>query len=529
MPEVASDEHVERSFPGLAKAFSKGVVQIEVSAVEHQWVSPQKPPKTEEWAGSGWFIHNKWLGPKIADSDALHLVTNGHVAIDAVRIVLRLPQLGKLPIPAEVIGLSPPDQFDLALLRVKNMTQLIEAYERKVGKYDPETSFVKLDIGNSDDVHAGENLMALGYPEGLPGVKTTLGVLSGYQQMGSKLYMQMTTPINPGNSGGPLLNKEGYVVGVNTAGIPGSENIGFAIPADNLKAVLPVLVYTRRYVRPMYGISIVPTSELNELFGMPKNQHGLYIAQVFKDSLAEAAGIQKGDVLFEIDGMALSRRGQMWMKDINTYVDIEGYMQFQHLNSKVGLKVWRMDGNKNKGAVKQLTLTYKITKPTAIPTVYEAALKKLPFQIKGGLVFSQLTQNYVSAMTNPVVQGGSAYVAAPNLMKYGTAPYNNEEPKVVIADVATSSLGEETKVFQPAMVVKNVNGMKVNTMAELCEAFAKPAKDVDGEDWITVETVHGEFSGMPLAKAEASDRMLAKTGMYKLTSCSKTAASKKKL
>jgi S1-C subfamily serine protease len=78
---------------------------------------------------------------------------------------------------------------------------------------------------------------------------------------------------------------------------------------------------------------------------MPKNQHGLYIAQVFKDSLAEAAGIQKGDVLFEIDGMALSRRGQMWMKDINTYVDIEGYMQFQHLNSKVGLKVWRMDGN----------------------------------------------------------------------------------------------------------------------------------------------------------------------------------------
>jgi len=252
------------------------------------------------------------------------------------------------------------------------------------------------------------------------------------------------------------------------------------------------------------------------------------VLKVFKGSLAAAAGIQKGDVLFEIDGMALSRRGQMWMKDINTYVDIEGYMQFAHLNSKVAVKVWRMDADRSKGAVKDLTLTYKITKPTAIPTVYEAALKKLPFQIKGGLVFAQLTQNYVSAMTNPVTQGASAFIPAPNLMKYATAPYNNEEPKVVIAAVATSSLGEETKVFQAAMVVDKVNGVKVNTMAELCDAMAKPAKDVDGEDWITVETVHGEFSGMPLKEAEASDRKLAKTGMYKLTSCGKTAAPAKK-
>merc|ERR1711998_552879 len=104
-------------------------------------------------------------------------------------------------------------------------------------------------------------------------------------------------------------------------------------------------------------------------------------------------------------------------------------------------------------------------------------------------------------------------------MGYSNAPYNNQEPKVVIADVVTSSLGEETKVFQAAMVVKNVNGVKVNTMAELCDAMAKPAKDVDGADWITVETEHGSFSGMPLAKAEASDRKLAKTGMFKLTSC----------
>merc|ERR1712054_477430 len=145
--------------------------------------------------------------------------------------------------------------------------------------------------------------------------------MSGYQQMGSKLYMQMTTPINPGNSGGPLLSKEGYVVGVNTAGIESSQNIGFALPADNLKAVIPVLVNQRIYVRPMFGIEVVPSAaEENKLFGMPAGQHGLYIAGVFKGSLAESAGVKKGDVLFELDGMPLSRRGQMYMKEIHTYV-----------------------------------------------------------------------------------------------------------------------------------------------------------------------------------------------------------------
>jgi hypothetical protein len=235
--------------------------------------------------------------------------------------------------------------------------------------------------------------------------------------------------------------------------------------------------------------------------------------------------MQKGDVLLEVDGMPLSRRGQMLMKEIGTYVDIEGYMEFKHLNAKVAAKVWRRDSKTNKGAMKELSLTYKITEPMAIPKVYEAAtLNKPPFQIKGGLVFSQLTQNYVAEMTNPVVQGGSGTVPAPNLMKYANAPWNNAEPKVVIAAVATSSLGEETKVFQSAMVVKKVNGLVVNTMDDLCDAMAKPAKDAKdatGADWLTVETEHGEFSGMPLAKAEASDKQLVKTGMYKLTSCPK--------
>merc|ERR1712196_168905 len=103
--------------------------------------------------------------------------------------------------------------------------------------------------------------------------------------------MQVTAPINPGNSGGPLVNAAGQVVGVNTAIISGSEDIGFSIPTRVLQVVLPVLAEVRTYVKPMFGIEITPTAaKENRVFGMPDGMHGLYVNRVYKDSAADAAG-----------------------------------------------------------------------------------------------------------------------------------------------------------------------------------------------------------------------------------------------
>jgi S1-C subfamily serine protease len=103
----------------------------------------------------------------MAASKDLHLVTNAHVAMDAVRLDIRLPSCGIAPIKVEVVGLSPQAQHDIALLRVVQPSELYKLLrERKVAVKD---GFVK----------AGEKLMALGYPEGMPGVKSTLGVMSG--------------------------------------------------------------------------------------------------------------------------------------------------------------------------------------------------------------------------------------------------------------------------------------------------------------------------------------------------------------
>jgi len=514
---VNVDEPATGDFPALAKKFSKGVVQIMVVKAKHQWLSPQKQPSTEEVSGSGWFVQNSELGPSLKDSKDLHIVTNAHVAMDAVQLTIRLPATGLLPIKCSVVGLSPPDEHDLALLKVEDTDILKEAVQRHTNK-GLEDGMIVLPIGDSDTVQSGEKLMALGYPEGLPGVKSTLGVMSGYQEMSRKLYMQMTTPINPGNSGGPLICEKGHVIGVNTAGIEGSENIGFSIPAAVLKAVLPVLATHRVFTRPTFGIVLNPLGDkVNEFFNMPDDARGEYIAKVYSGGTADKAGIKAGDVLYEIDGMPVSRRGQMMLSAINAYVTLDGYLGRIPLDQKVTLKVWR--GGKNV----DLTMDYKITEPLAIPRIHEAALKPeiaRQYQIKGGLVFTPLTQNFVEGMITPVDVGGGAVVPAPNLVKYGEYPKDRQAAKIVIADVISSSLAENTKVFDAAMVVDEVNGKKVTTMKELCAAMGSPVKDHTGREWFTLKDEDGNFGAMPWADCNENDSKLAAMGMMEETTCS---------
>jgi len=187
------------------------------------------------------------------------------------------------------------------------------------------------------------------------------------------------------------------------------------------------------------------------------------------------------------------------------------------------MKVWRADlSDLSKSHALDLKLPYKMSKAAAIPKVYEAAtINKPEIQILGGLVFAQLTQNYVKAMTSPAVVGTNAYVPAPDLYKYGNNPSDNKSPRVVIADVITSSLAENSREFGPAELVKTMNGKEIFTMEDVCGAMAHPVKDSKGEEWMTIVSEHGLFGAINLKEAAKSDAELEKTGLFKKTSCKK--------
>ena len=294
-----------------------------------------------------------------------------------------------------------------------------------------------------------------------------------------------------------------------------------------ITAVLPVLAAHRVYVRPVFGIIMNPTTQkeaefFNEAKGMPA---GEYIAKVYEGGLAAKAGIKAGDVLYELDGMPVDNRGQMFLKSIQTYVTLTGYLERTPLGSLIKMKLWR------KGKAREVKVPYQIIPHRAVPNVVEAALHKQPYLIKGGLVITPMTQNFIKLMTNPVVLPGGqeAKIPVPDLLKYAKYPDDRKGPRLVVADVISSSVAEATKVFSEGMVIDKVNGKKVRTMGELCAVVDTPAKDSKGQAWLTVEDEDGNMGAMLVADIAKDDKKLVAQNLYttKATVCNSKTDGKK--
>jgi serine protease Do len=170
---------------------------------------------------------------------------------------------------------------------------------------------------DSDKTEVGEWVIAIGNPFGLGGNSVTTGVVSFKgremrlsEQQGNPIDMiQTDASINPGNSGGPLLNMHGEVIGINTLimtrGVPQSAGVGFAVPINVAKDILPQLRDKGKVVRGWLGVSIMPVSEdLAKSFKM-KEASGTVVTDVTPGSPAEKAGVKSGDVVIGVDERAI--------------------------------------------------------------------------------------------------------------------------------------------------------------------------------------------------------------------------------
>jgi serine protease Do len=213
-----------------------------------------------------------------------YVVTNAHVVEKADKVRVRLADDREFD--ARVKGRDA--RLDLAVLELQRASNL------------PVCS-----LGSSESTRVGEYVVAIGNPFGL-GHTVTMGIVSAKSRtIGAGPYddfIQTDASINPGNSGGPLFNLLGQVVGINTAINPQGRGIGFAIPVDMLKDVLPQLLSTGQVSRGRLGVSIQPVDGgLAKALGLDKPR-GALVAEVERGGPAERSGLKTGDVIVAVDG-----------------------------------------------------------------------------------------------------------------------------------------------------------------------------------------------------------------------------------
>jgi serine protease Do len=214
-----------------------------------------------------------------------HVVTNAHVVDDADVVKVKLADDREFR--AKVIGKD--TRLDVAVLQLQ----------------DAPHDLPVAALGASDALRVGEYVVAIGNPFGL-GNTVTMGIVSAKgRSIGAGPYddfIQTDASINPGNSGGPLFNLRGQVVGINTAINPQGKGIGFAIPIDAVRDVLPQLVSSGHVARGRIGVAIQPIDEdLVKALGLP-NARGALVEEVEAGTPADKAGIKTGDVIAAVNG-----------------------------------------------------------------------------------------------------------------------------------------------------------------------------------------------------------------------------------
>ena len=360
--------------------------------------APRRPFK-ERSLGSGFIISDEGL-----------ILTNNHVVAGADEIKVKLSDGREFK--AELKGAD--DKLDLALQKIDTKNHLPLAK-----------------LGNSDQIKVGEWVMAIGNPFGLAQTVTAGIVSATGRVIGSGPYddyIQTDASINPGNSGGPLFNANGEVIGINTAIVAGGQGIGFAIPVNMAKTIIPQLKEKGKVTRGWLGVSIQPiTPELASSFGL-QDEKGALVAEVLKDSPAERAGLKAGDIIVEFDGRKIGEMNELPRVVAGTPV-----------GSKATLKIVR-DGKREEVAV-----TIDQLKDGDVPVQTGSRQDRL------GLSAQELTPELANRLRTKESKG------------------------VVVAELTQGGVAESAGIMR-GDIIREVNGVKIASVQDYEKAVSAHKK-----------------------------------------------------
>ncbi len=236
----------------------------------------------ERGEGSGFIIHPDG-----------YVLTNSHVVLGSDAVQVKLSD-GSLYL-GKPVGIDPVT--DVALIKIDGVKRLPHLF-----------------LGSSDKLRPGDWVLAIGTPFGLD-LTVTAGIVSAKgRSLGDNPFddfIQIDAPINPGNSGGPLINTRGEVVGINTAVLSEGQGLGFSLPIDLVKTILPQLMEKGRVIRSWFGI-VVQDINLSVKESLKISiDSGALVREVEPGSPAAKSGLLRGDVIVRFNGVEIKNSGEL--------------------------------------------------------------------------------------------------------------------------------------------------------------------------------------------------------------------------
>jgi S1-C subfamily serine protease len=371
----------ENSLSDVSRNMMGGVVQIHVEGnIEEDIQSVMNPaikiPGT--WTGSGFFVkYNNLEG---------HIVTNAHVARNAVKIEVSSMLTSEERFEAEVVGLVKKLEPDVALLKLTDKE--LERFKTLAIR-----NIEYLELSEDPSPKRGEEIKAIGYPMGMVEPNISGGEITNFVSGSEYTTERYVTDaaINPGNSGGPSVNEDGKVVGLNTAVVIGADNIGFITPASFVKIIIENLLQKNEpHFAGIGGMLQKNADTFNPLLKQSEAK-GVIVAKVKAGGFLEAANIHKRDVIHSINGVEFDRHGIVIGKEgYARHKNIYDAMKLIPIGEKVEI-VFLRDGEINTASAN--AMRNPVRSVTSNPIIDERKYIEV-----FGLIIQELSIDIIEAM-----------------------------------------------------------------------------------------------------------------------------------
>lgn len=455
---------------------TSSIVKILSQNINFDWYNPHRAYDSSGSSGTGFFYTSELI------------LTCAHVINSGVRYYITIPDKGKNRFEVELVSMCP--EMDIAVLKTKNYTS----------KYT-------LQLGDSDNVKPKDQVSVMGYPLGVDSIKQTTGIVSGIQNH----FIQTDASINPGNSGGPLIDKNGFVIGINTAKIEHADNIGYSTPIIYFKIVKD-LFESGKY-KIIYKPNLLCTfntfdQNMVRYYENPNECiNGYSIRNLYLISPFYLAGLKKGDVICSFDGYKLDNFGEMKVSWNSDKVHLLDYIKRKRIMDVIKVKYWSI----REKIMKETQVTLSLYDPFMVKEKYPR-INDIDYEIFGGLIIMELSINHIN----------SIYRASLTLMKRFEilsldSMKNKLKSYLIITNILQGSTVIKKEFLEPGDIITFVNHHRVKNLQDFRKHVIDIPKHKNG-NFIHLYTKNSKTEILDFDEILGEETNLSKENNYQISS-----------